>query len=73
MLIRLLAWGTDLEGGDGGGSKPERLSRFSGTYSCTSSTLFTLPPSSYIAAWSGAYFHSPSTTNLYCNVGRAVC
>lgn len=29
-------------------------------------TLLTLPRSSYIAGCSGAYFHSPSTINLYC-------
>ena len=38
-----------LETGLAGGSKLDRLSRFSGTYSCTSSTLFTLPCSSYMA------------------------
>lgn len=55
-----------LSGGEGGGSKLDRLSRFSGTYSWTSRTLLTLFISSYIAGWSGAYFQSPSTMNLYC-------
>ena len=60
---------TRLETGLAGGSNPARLSRFSGTYSWTSSTLFTLPSSSNIAVWSGAYFHSSSTMNLYCGGG----
>lgn len=45
---------THLEGGEGGGSKPDTLSRFSGTYSCTSITLLTLPISSYMAGWLGS-------------------
>lgn len=44
-----------------------RLSRWSGTYSCTSTTLLMMLRSSCIAGWSGAYFHSPSTMNLYCS------
>ena len=48
-----------------GAAKWSKLSKISGTYSCTSNTLFTFPISSYIAGWSGAYFHSPSTINLY--------
>lgn len=64
---------THLEGGDGGGSNPEMFSRFSGTYSCTSITLFTLPFSSRIARWLGSCFQSPSTMNLYCRtVGRHI-
>ena len=46
-----------------------RLSRWSGTYSCTSTTLLMMPRSSCMAGWSGAYFHSPSTMNLYCTAG----
>ena len=55
-----------LSGGEGGGSKPTRLSRWSGTYSWTSTTLLMMLRSSCIAGMSGEYFHSPSTMNLYC-------
>jgi len=59
-----------LSGGDGGGSKPTRLSRWSGTYSCTSTTLLMILRSSCMAGMSGAYFHAPSTMNLYCRSTR---
>lgn len=55
-----------LSGGEGGGSNPTRLSRWSGTYSCTSTTLLMMLRSSCMAGMSGAYFHAPSTMNLYC-------
>ncbi len=43
-----------LDSGDGGGSNPDRLSRFSGTYSCTSIMLLTLPMPSNMAGWLGS-------------------
>jgi hypothetical protein len=46
--LEAAARGAYLAVGEGGGSKPDRPSRFSGTYSCTSITLLMLPMSSYM-------------------------